>query len=177
MKRQAMLMVLAVMTGVGASVGGLVSVDGVGLDAGMGQAMPAFDLGLAEAVGDWGCGVADPWLVWEGAESADGARLEGDSPLPGSRALFLVGLATLGAMQAGRVVRAVHWSDAPAWLHVGAPEQVGFSYAYDMGGREPGPCVLEGFVSAAGCGFGWLADVLGWSVPRQCVVQDRKSVV
>ena len=53
-------------------------------------------------------------------------------PAPGSAALFLSALVSVGAWQLVRSARQISFSVVPEWYHTGGPAQVGHAVALDL---------------------------------------------
>jgi hypothetical protein len=63
-------------------------------------------------------------------------------PLPGSAALFLSALASVGAWHLARSVRHLQFHAIPAWYHDGGPEQIGHAVPFDLDFNAPALCAL-----------------------------------
>ena len=53
-------------------------------------------------------------------------------PLPGSAALFLSAVFSMGGWHLVRSARHAHWSNLPEWYHTGAPIQIGHVVRFDL---------------------------------------------
>jgi len=86
-------------------------------------------------------------IVWLDSEFGSSMALPGGSGLspeqdtqqvqslpdtPGSAALMLLGLGSLGALQAGRSAKKFQFGHFASWYHSGGPRQIGYSFAIDL---------------------------------------------
>ena len=71
-----------------------------------------------------------------------GAHVRQLPPLPSSAALFLAGMASLGALKAGRSVRRIHLAPLPDWYHAGGPAMVGHACPFDLDSASPALCLF-----------------------------------
>jgi len=80
----------------------------------------------------------------DGSESDEGNSVTLDMPAtPGSAALFLSAMASLGAYQLVRSARLLNLADVPAWYHTGGPIQVGHAVPLDLTFTTPLLCSFE----------------------------------
>lgn len=64
-------------------------------------------------------------------------------PAPGSAALFLSAMVSLGAWQLVRSGRDMHLGSMPEWYHTGAPAQVGHTTVFDLDYSGVVLCVFD----------------------------------
>ena len=80
----------------------------------------------------------------DGANSDTGKSATLEMPAtPGSAALFLSAMASLGAYQLVRSARHLNLTDVPAWYHTGGPVQVGHAVPLDLTFATPLLCRFE----------------------------------
>lgn len=64
-------------------------------------------------------------------------------PAPGSAALFLSAMASLGALQLVRSSKDIRFSALPEWYHAGGPVQVGHVTPFDLDFSSMVLCIVE----------------------------------
>jgi len=64
-------------------------------------------------------------------------------PLPGSAALFLSGMLSMGAWHLVRSARHLHWPALPEWYHTGGPLQIGHAVLFDLDFHASPLCCFE----------------------------------
>lgn len=64
-------------------------------------------------------------------------------PAPGSAALFLSAMVSLGAWQLVRSSRDLHLGAMPDWYHTGAPAQIGHATVFDFEFSSAAPCLFD----------------------------------
>ena len=64
-------------------------------------------------------------------------------PLPGSAALFLSAVFSMGGWHLVRSARHAHWSNLPEWYHTGGPIQIGHVVPFDLDFSEQPLCIFQ----------------------------------
>jgi len=77
-------------------------------------------------------------------------------PAPGSAALFLSAMVSLGAWQLVRSSRDLHLGTMPEWYHTGAPAQVGHTTVFDLEFSVVALCVFDA-PTPVPAAFDWLS--------------------
>ncbi len=72
-------------------------------------------------------------------------------PLPGSAALFLSAVLSMGGWHLVRSALHLHWGALPEWYHAGGPLQIGHAVRFDLDYHPAPPCWLD-FVDDGGSG-------------------------
>lgn len=90
-------------------------------------------------------------------------------PPPGSLSLGLAALASLGAVQAGRSLRRLQFSNLPEWYHEHAPPQIGHAHVLSFHDLEPAVCRLTDPFPAAAPPAARLRPAAYETPPRQFI--------
>ena len=62
---------------------------------------------------------------------------------PGSAALLVSALVSVGAWQLARSAKNLHLANLPEWYHSGAPDQIGHAVAFDFDLPAPPRCTFD----------------------------------
>ncbi len=87
-----------------------------------------------------GSGPASPAANAANSQQADVRELP---PLPGSAALFISAVLSMGGWHLVRSARHLHWGALPDWYHTGGPLQIGHAVPLDLDFHAVPPCWFE----------------------------------